>query len=230
MALTLPPPDATPAQLHAWTTRHGQHEAPSDGLVAIQFWTTPSSTPGGGFVINEPRAMASGVAFAPSTQVDREHNDARLLEPREQAVEVLAALGLNKSQLAEILHVTRPTLYSWLEGSEPSGPRAERLQQLAKLIAQASVSGRSPLNARFVRQELSTGTSLLDRLRSDPFDVDRVRDALTEVRLLTERAASAREEREATRRARGYREPTSDERRETLARNVAQLDASQPRR
>ncbi len=35
----------------------------------------------------------------------------------EQVRELLAALSLNKSQLARILRVTRPTIYEWLQGT-----------------------------------------------------------------------------------------------------------------
>ena len=48
----------------------------------------------------------------------------------DQLKELRAALSLNKSQLARILCVTRPTLYEWYEGKEPNATNSERIRNL----------------------------------------------------------------------------------------------------
>ena len=73
----------------------------------------------------------------------------------DQIREILAALSLNKSQLAEVLGVSRPTLYDWLEGKEPNASNAQRLSDLLRLLVNEGVMSSRPLSARFVRQALS---------------------------------------------------------------------------
>lgn len=148
------------------------------------------------------------------------------LTPAAQARELLAALSLNKSQLAQVLHVTRPTLYDWLDGkASPSTANGERLALLLQLLAREDVTSSVPLNARFVRQAISPGEpSLLDVLGADPFDGDRVAVLLRQARALTERASEDRRTREQGLRQLGYEELSREERRERLARNVALRD------
>jgi DNA-binding transcriptional regulator YiaG len=55
----------------------------------------------------------------------------------DQAREVLAALSLNKSQLAEVLCVSRPTVYDWFDGKEPNASNSDRLIILLRLLARA---------------------------------------------------------------------------------------------
>ena len=70
----------------------------------------------------------------------------------ERIQELQAALSLNKSQIARVLRVTRPTLYDWPQGREPNAANAERLRTLLRMLARARVSGANPLNARLVRR------------------------------------------------------------------------------
>ena len=46
----------------------------------------------------------------------------------EQVQELLAALSLNKSQLAQILRVTRPTIYEWLRGNRPNAANTKPIK------------------------------------------------------------------------------------------------------
>ena len=81
----------------------------------------------------------------------------------EQMQELQAALSLNKAQLAGILRVTRPTLYDWLRGREPNAANAGRVDTLLRILARASVSSASPLNARFVARSLEIDAPLAHR-------------------------------------------------------------------
>lgn len=140
----------------------------------------------------------------------------------DRALEVMAALNLNKTQFAEVLGVSRPTLYDWLEGKEPNAANARRLTTLAKLLADAGVTAADSLSPRFVREALNDGEpSLLDLLKADMLDETRVAKVIAEAKALEDEAEGARVAREDRLRALGYELPTDEQRKQNLALNVA---------
>jgi transcriptional regulator with XRE-family HTH domain len=140
----------------------------------------------------------------------------------EQMQELLAALSLNKSQLAQILRVTRPTVYDWFQGKEPNTANTERVHFLLRILARASVSGAAPLNARFVRQPMEFDSpSLIDLLGQEQVDEELVVRALETARALGDAASQRRTTREERLRALGFEDPTSKQRRQQLATTVA---------
>ena len=140
----------------------------------------------------------------------------------EQMQELLAALSLNKSQLAKILRVTRPTMYDWFQGKDPNAANAERLHALLGFLSRASVSGANPLNARFVRQPIDLGApSLIELLSEDQLDEERVLHTIERVRALGDSASTRRKTREDRLRALGFEDPSDEQRKEQLAKNVA---------
>jgi hypothetical protein len=143
----------------------------------------------------------------------------------DQAREVLAALSLNKSQLAEVLCVSRPTVYDWFDGKEPNASNSDRLITLLRLLARAEVSSTSPLNARFVRKPLNEdGPALLDWLRAETLDSERILSQLRAARSLGEKAESRRVAREQRLQALGFEVPSEQQRQDQLAQNVAMRD------
>jgi transcriptional regulator with XRE-family HTH domain len=143
----------------------------------------------------------------------------------EQARGVMAALALTKAQLAGVLGVTRPTVYEWLGGKEPSPGKAARLTLILRLLARAGVSGEKPLNARFVRHATNErGSSLLAMLCAAELDQDEIEKSIREARDLGEEAESHRMKREGRLRARGFEDPTEEQRRDNLNNVVAMLD------
>lgn len=162
------------------------------------------------------------IATAPAPAAARPRT---ALSVGDQMRELLAALSLNKSQLAAVLRVTRPTLYDWLDDKEPSAANAERIDSLLRLLARAGVSGAHPLNARFVRQaDEPGGASLVDELSRETLDEDRITALLETARRNTELARASRVAREAKQQARGF-DPVDDEQaRKNLAVNVAHQD------
>jgi transcriptional regulator with XRE-family HTH domain len=143
----------------------------------------------------------------------------------EQMQELLAALSLNKSQLAQILRVTRPTIYDWFQGKDPSANNMERLHALLGVLSRATVSGVNPLSARFVRQPTDLDApSLIEMLSEEQLDEERVLHTIEQVRALGDSASRRRTTREDRLRALGFEDPSDEQRREQLAKNVALQD------
>jgi len=143
----------------------------------------------------------------------------------DQVREIQASLSLNKTQLAGVLGVSRPTLYEWLDGSEPNAANAERLTTLMGLLTQAGVSSAAPVNARFVRQAPGDGRpTLLEALNAVELDGGLITALLEHVRHQGDAATAQREAREARLAGLGYETPGADERRRNLAANLAQRD------
>ena len=143
----------------------------------------------------------------------------------DQLNELRAALSLNKSQLARVMRVTRPTIYEWYEGKDPNATNSERIRTLLHVLQRSAVSGARPLNARFVRQSVGpTEPALLDLLCEPRLDQARVARALKRVRALGNAALRKRRNREDRLRALGFEDPDGNQRKEQLARNVALQD------
>ena len=143
----------------------------------------------------------------------------------DQLNELRAALSLNKSQLARVMRVTRPTIYEWYEGKDPNSTNCERIHTLLRLLELSAVSGAMPLNARFVRQPLGPAEpALLDLLCEARLDQARVARALKRVRILGNAALRRRKNREDRLRALGFEDPDAAQRKEQLAMNVSLQD------
>ena len=155
--------------------------------------------------------------------------DSSVTWPIDQQVrELLAALSLNKSQLAQVLGVSRPTLYSWFDGSaEPAPMKAERLHTIVRALHRAGIEGREPLNARFVRHAIDDSEpSLFDLLSHESLDLPLLVARLEAAQDLTIKDRAQRAEREVALARRGFESPSLAERKERLATNVALLDLS----
>lgn len=143
----------------------------------------------------------------------------------EQMQELQAALALNKSQLAQVLRVTRPTVYDWLRGKEPNEANADRLLAMLQILVRASVTGAAPLNARFVRQPMGLDEpSLLELLSEEQLEEEQIVDAISQAQSRADVASRRRTTREERLRSLGFEEPALGERREWLARSVATKD------
>ncbi|MFC1482595.1 helix-turn-helix domain-containing protein [Myxococcota bacterium] len=148
----------------------------------------------------------------------------------EQAQEVLTSLGLTKSLLAEVLKVSRPTLYDWFNGAkEPNEANATRMATILRVLSRAGVSSTHPLNARTVRRPIDEdGEILLAQLTADHLDETRLEERLGEARSVSEVIRSRRINRESRLRDLGYDEPSNTQRRENLGQITAAL--STPKR
>lgn len=147
---------------------------------------------------------------------------ARRMSSSDQVLEINAALNLNKTLLAEVLGVSRPTLYDWLEGKEPNPTNARRLTALVRLLANAGVTAADSLSPRFVREALNDGEpSLLDLLKADTINEARIAKVLKEAKALEDDAENMRLARDERLRAAGFDEVSPEQRKANLALNVA---------
>lgn len=115
-------------------------------------------------------------------------DNASVIPYSEHASLVSTVLGLGKSDIARILGVSRPTLYSWIKGSsEPKeNNHPERLRTLGELTLACCTETKRPLYHRFVEEPLPGETdSILNLLLAEQWDLDRLQQLLTEARRLT---------------------------------------------
>jgi DNA-binding XRE family transcriptional regulator len=211
-----------------WPQALGAVRAGSSGVVVLE----PGYGPYVPYVGTSPsvidlRCMArvspAASAAPPRTEVASDALRAALaLSVADQAREVQAALSLNKTQLADVLGVSRPTLYDWFDGKEPNASNAVRLTAVLRMLASAGVTSANPLSPRFLRQALSErGTPLLAALSAESIDEQLVSSLVREAKALGEQADARRVAREDRLRALGFEDSSDEQRREQLARNVA---------
>ena len=140
-----------------------------------------------------------------------------------QVRELQAALSINKSELARILQVSRPTVYDWLDGGEPNAGNVSRIRTLVRLVSECRVSANNPLVPRFVRSALESGDrSLLELLGEEMIDEVTVKDVIRRAKALGDAMDARREEREGRLREAGFEEVDDEQRRANLAANMAQ--------
>lgn len=210
----------------AWLTVLKPVGSVSSGVVTLvaDYGPTLPHIGSSSFVVDRRPAHVRAAHFV-RPEVSDDSRTVIALPVVEQMQELLAALSINKSQLADILRVTRPTIYAWFQGKEPNAANIDRLHALLRILTRASVSGAKPLNARFVRKPMDLDApSIIELLAADDLDEDRIVEALQQARALGETATSKRTRREDRLRALGFEDPTNDERRERLARNAALKD------
>ena len=86
--------------------------------------------------------------------------------PAEHVANIRDVFGLNMSDLASLLGVTRPTAYAWLEGQEPKAEATKRIQQLSCTADEIKKMNLSRLD-KLVHRPILDGRSLFDLLKSD---------------------------------------------------------------
>ena len=83
---------------------------------------------------------------------------------------IKSTLGLHVSDLATVLGVSRPTVYSWMQGSEPHSDSRARLAHLFQIASHIKEIGASRPEA-LVRRPLFDGVSLLDKIKAGEEDL-----------------------------------------------------------
>lgn len=141
---------------------------------------------------------------------------------RERILEIQYRLGLNKTQLADIFRVSRPTLYEWLEGGVPQPDNQTRIESVEELLQALPAGAR--LNARFVRKARKEGKSMIDLLSEEHFDGTTVKGVFEQVVAENDAERSANQSRELLRRQQGFEDVPSEQQDTNLKTNIAKLD------
>ena len=144
----------------------------------------------------------------------------------EQLRELTFALSLNKSQLAKILKVSRPTLYDWFKNAvEPNSGNMARIESVLKLVSQAEITSSEPLNARFVRRPVNNnGSSILQELTEKSLNATLLIKLLQEAKEQSNKARLNRINREKKFRDLGYDELSDEQKKQQLATNISLLE------
>ena len=230
------------------TTGHARTHGPQTRTRSPSSWgggTVVRGTLGwygnasGGFFLKSLEEWNPRLAFlvfpriTSSSRIDRWEIGRFVLQPQHistlpiarQVRELQAALSVNKSELARILRVSRPTVYDWLEGGEPNADNRLRIRTLVGLVAGSRVSADDPLLPRFVRYALEPGgRSLLELLGEEVIDGVTAKDLIRRAKVLGDAVDGEREVREARLRQAGFEEPDAEQRRANLATNVAMME------
>ena len=167
-----------------------------------------------------------------SSRIDRRNVGPSALRPltisalpiARQVRELQTALSINKSELASILGVSRPTVYDWLNGGQPNALNRSRIRTLLRLLSESRVSANNPLFPRFVRSRLEPGNqTILDLLSEETIDEATAKNLIRSAKASGDAIDVQREEREARLRAAGFEELDAEQRKANLATNVALL-------
>lgn len=193
----------------------------------------------GGFFLSSPGEWNPGLAFlvfpriTSSSRIDRLDFGRFALDTRRIATlpvarqirELQTALSVNKSELARILGVSRPTVYDWLDDGEPNAANRARIRTLMRLLSESRVSTNNPLFPRFTRSALEPGNRiLLDVLSEETIDEATAKNLMRRAKALGDAIDAERDKREARLRDAGFEEPDEEQRRANLATNVALLE------
>jgi hypothetical protein len=138
-------------------------------------------------------ANAHTVSYVPSgallhvrvlRSTDGNVDSERLLDTQEKLAGIRRYLSTNVTNLAKVLGVGRPTVYSWLrEDADLRGEHAQRLEKIYRIARKWRMMSSRPVGA-FLDQPISAGETLLSLLSARTVDeravqvaFDRIRDA-----------------------------------------------------
>lgn len=129
----------------------------------------------------------------------------------EQLAAVQSALGLNKSQLADVCAVRRQTIHDWYAGNfAAEGANAARLAQLYRVVTTLRNAGLRSLPLRTVDKALARGGTLLSLLCAEELNAGAIQGAVAEIQA----ASSAPKESARAQRERLGLAPLSEEQRQ----------------
>jgi transcriptional regulator with XRE-family HTH domain len=127
-----------------------------------------------------------------------------------QTREALAALGITKSQMAEILGIQRPHLYAWIADKVERADKGERLRDLLKILVSAGISSRQPLRSHLLTEPLEPGAQpLITLLKGKDLSTPTISSALATAVRLNRSIDDEAAKRQARMRASGH-QATSD--------------------
>jgi len=133
--------------------------------IAITLLILASGTGG---VMTAQSAMALD-RWVYNPRIHVEPSSAKQVEMRSPAdfvKNIRDVLGINMSDLASLLGVTRPTAYSWLQGQEPKPEAVIHIQRLSRMADEIKEANVIRLD-KLVHRPILKGLSLLDIVKTD---------------------------------------------------------------
>lgn len=110
-----------------------------------------------------------------------------LRSPADQVSEIRDVYGLNMSELANVLGVTRPTVYAWLSGQEPKPESLVHIKRLSSVTPQIKELN-VPRRENLIRRPIFEGKSLLEKIKCN----ENILEALTTLRIIAQNEMASR--------------------------------------
>jgi DNA-binding transcriptional regulator YiaG len=128
-------------------------------------------------------AISPGAAIAfqeqPLIQTENGQQATAPITVPQKLESIREAFGLSTSALADVLAVSRPTIYQWIKGqSEPSGENRARLERVSLLAAKWRDSFPGMSMDHWLTDNEPGEPSLLDLLKAEDQDPKCIRDLL----------------------------------------------------
>jgi DNA-binding transcriptional regulator YiaG len=182
--------------------------------TSVPSWHVSSSMPAkvlGSLLVGA--AITPGTAIAiqerPAAQIQNGQIEIAPITVPQKIESIREAFGLSTSALADVLAVSRPTIYQWIKGqSEPSGDNRSRLDQVSEYAATWHKAFPGESMDHWLTDNEPGKPSLLELLRQESQDTGAIRQLIvTRVR----QAREANQRIEAARKASGMGElPTPE--------------------
>jgi len=127
--------------------------------------------------------VPSGPVAIRGLQVSGGNTDSdRLLDTQEKLAGIRRYLSMNVTNMAYVLRVRRPTVYSWLRDEPNVRPgHAQRLEAIYKLAREWRMLSSKPVG-EFLNRRLSSGTTLLDLLSAKTLDEPAISAGFSQIR------------------------------------------------
>jgi transcriptional regulator with XRE-family HTH domain len=124
----------------------------------------------------------SGIVFRFPSSCKRRQSQAPFLLPQEQLSGIRRYLSLSISDLAEVLRVERPTVYSWLKGeATPRSGNTDRIGAIYSLAREWRLMSSEPIRG-MLNTRYGADTTLLALLSEETIDETATRRLLVKLR------------------------------------------------
>jgi hypothetical protein len=135
--------------------------------------------------VAKPQAIATQSFTSPAACVlsvrVSESEEERLLDTQSKIAGIRHYLSLNTTDLARVLKVGRPTVYSWTMGSVVlRSEHRERLDAVYEIARNWRAVSSVPMG-QLVREPLSNGTALIDLLSADRLNLAALHGAMRQI-------------------------------------------------
>lgn len=172
---------------------------------------------------NIPEARVRKNASA-KTKANNVHQRLLTAKIGDQTREALAALGITKSQMADILGIQRPHLYAWLADKVERPDKGDRLRDLLKLLLDAGISSQHPLRSHLLTEPLEPGSQPLVATLLGDLNSTALSSALATAQRLNRIMDDEIAQREARMRAAGHKVGTDAEAQATFETTLTMME------